>query len=415
MVSFDDCGPLMLGFLRTWLTVCIASAAVVCAFDAVMDPYLVVGVPRIAGFNSVKPAVDLQQHLMKAYDVIRAKPSTLILGSSRVDLGLDARDSEWPAQVRPVYNLGFAGGGPYVSYRYLQHVISQRHIVLVVLGLDFEYFLGDQEADKAEQRELDSHLATAPDGAFKAHRISQHVWDIFQATLSLDALIDSVATLASNLAGDSSDLVAGNWNWGNYRHVSDRAGSYPLVVGMDLVTIRSFYKRQRRDPRAMENVRAILDLCESQETQVILVINPVHADDLELLGQLGYWQAFEDWKRELVALTSKYRAVNGRTPIALWDFTGYNAYSTETVSADGRRLRWFWDSLHYTHSLGKLVVQRIFGAGDVAFGVILDEGTIERHHAAIREQQKLYRSRQPADTQRVHELYKWVIETGKIN
>src|SRR4030088_1979445 len=100
-------------FLRTWLLACMVLAALVVVFDTAMNPYLLFGAPRIAGFNARKPAVDTRERLMKAYDVLRAGPNTLLLGSSRVDLGLDAQDPAWPVQDRPVYNLGIVNGGPY--------------------------------------------------------------------------------------------------------------------------------------------------------------------------------------------------------------------------------------------------------------------------------------------------------------
>src|SRR3981081_1181722 len=97
-------------FLRFWTLACIVLVAVVVAFDAAINPYLLFGVPRIAGFNARKPAVDTRERLMKAYDVLRAAPNTLLLGSSRVDLGLDAQDPAWQARGRPRSTLVLPNG-----------------------------------------------------------------------------------------------------------------------------------------------------------------------------------------------------------------------------------------------------------------------------------------------------------------
>lgn len=391
-------------FLRTWVLACIVLVAVVAIFDVIMDPYLLFGTPRLTGFNARKPAVDTQERLMKAYDVLRATPNTLILGSSIVDLGLDAQDPAWPAHDGPVYNLALAGGGPYTSYRYLQHVMSKRHLALVVLGLDFQFFLAVADPIPVTP-DFESRLAVTSDGSTNAAQSWQHIRDLFQATLSLDALTDSVATLGANLNGESSDLVAGgNLDYVILRRLTAAAGSYPDVAMEDLLTIRRFGGKQINQP-VMADVRAILDLCESHGARVILFINPVHAEQFEILHLLGYWQAYEGWKRELVALTAKYPSADGRSRIPLWDFSGYDPYSTETVPMDRHVMHWFWNHAHYTRSLGNAIVRRIFGAGDAHFGVQLSPESLEPHLTAIREQQRLYREHHPADVRRVRDLY----------
>src|SRR5581483_3659999 len=128
-------------FLRRWLITCVILCALVAGFNVAVNPYMILNVPRIKGFNARKPAIETHAHLMKAYDVSRAAPNAVLLGTSTVGLGLDALDPIWPAEYRPVYNLSIRGGGPYTSYRYLQHVVSQRHLGLVVMGLDFQFFL----------------------------------------------------------------------------------------------------------------------------------------------------------------------------------------------------------------------------------------------------------------------------------
>jgi hypothetical protein len=169
-------------FLRIWVFAWIVLAALVAVFDVIIDPYLLFNAPRIAGFNARKPAVMTQERLMKAYDVLRAAPNTLILGTSMVDRGLDAQHPAWPAPDRPFYNLALAGSGPYSSYRYLQHVMSQRHLALVVLGLDFEFFLTVPDYQPATP-EFESRLAVTRDGSANAGQRWQHLHDLLQGSM----------------------------------------------------------------------------------------------------------------------------------------------------------------------------------------------------------------------------------------
>jgi hypothetical protein len=141
------------------------------------------------------------------------------------------------------------------------------------------------------------------------------------------------------------------------------------------------------------------------------VINPVHADELEILDLLGYWPLFETWERELVTLTTDSAKVTGSQPIQLWDFTGYDSYTTEAVSVGRSVLQWFWEPAHYTRALGNLIVMRIFGQGDDHFGVLLSPANIEAHLADIREERRLYREQHRADAQRIHKLYDFVVRS----
>jgi hypothetical protein len=177
----------------------------------------------------------------------------------------------------------------------------------------------------------------------------------------------------------------------------------------DLRVIRR-YRGKKINPLVIADVRAILDLCESHGTRVILFINPTHADRLEILDLLGYWQTFEGWKRQLVALTAQYASPNRRSRIRLWDFSAFDSYSTETVPADGHLLHWFWDDSHYTRALGDAIVRRIFGTGDAQFGVLLSPESLEEHLKAVREQERRYRDHHPADVRRVRDLYDLVAD-----
>jgi len=243
-------------------------------------------------------------------------------------------------------------------------------------------------------------------GSTNTRQSWQHLRDFVHGALSLDALLDSSRTLAANFNGPSSDLVAGNVNSEIFRRFA-ATGSSPFFAASTLYTIRNWAGKSRKQ-YVMSHVRAILDLCQTHGTRAILFINPVHADQLELLDLLGYWSAFESWKRELVALTAKYPGSAGYGRIPLWDFSGYNTYTTEAVTTDHHVLRWFWESRHYTWELGDVIVRRIFGGGDTNFGVLLDSEGLDAHLAAIREQQRLFREKHPTEVRRVHDLYESV-------
>jgi hypothetical protein len=258
---------------------------------------------------------------------------------------------------------------------------------LVVIGLDFEYSL-------SVLPDFESRL---PDNRREWLRDGVH------AALSREALSASAATLIGNLSADSSDMVEGNFDSVEFRQFTED-GSYPVFAMFDIVDVL-MRKRGKMSNASMEQLQSIIELCRQRGAQLILLINPVHADELKILDRLGYWREFESWKRDLVHLAAKYRNEEQVGHIQLWDFTGFTPYTTEVVSTDTSSLHWFWDPHHYTKSLGQLIVARISGGWDPVFGMRIDPGTIEADLANIRMQRDEYRKCNPAVVRRVHDYY----------
>ena len=400
-------------FVIGWVIACVVIAAGIGVANALVDPYLVFNMPRLKGFNQKKPSVERFERLMKAYEVLRAAPKSLILGTSRPALGLDADHASWPATARPVYNLGLAAADPYTSYRYLQHVLAQRDIAIVILGLDFEYFLVGKPRDLSAAMAFESYLNVGRDGSPSPGRRLQQLRVLAESTLSLEALGESVATVVSNLGGESTDVSSsGNLSEAAFRRATEEVGSTPLFAQRNLYNFKTYRGRTfplnsdgRSNSPALADLQSIVDLCRSRRIQLELVIQPMHADMLETLDLLGVWPAFEMWKRQLVAVSSRVGVANGRPAVHLWDFSGYDRFSTESLPSDKRALRWFWEPTHYTKALGDILLARIFDGPDTSYGVVLTAATIEAHLAEIREHRQWYRESHPEAIRRVRAVY----------
>lgn len=394
-----------LTFIRTGLLTIIAFTALILTFNIVMDPYVTIGIPRTPGLNARKPAVLSQEHFIKAHEVLRAAPNTLITGSSPSDEGLDALDPNWPVDMRPVYNLAFMGSTPYVWLRYLQHTMAHRAISLVVIGLPADAFITGvyEERPKESEPGFEERLAVTAKGAPNTQEPRQNSRELIQSLLSFDAISDSFSTLIGNLDGDSFNTFAGNLELNSDRR--DVLGTDRAFMFANIFAVQSYRDMQRSQyDSAMADLNSILDLCKSRGTRVILFVNPAHASRLEILDYLGYWTAYEDWKRDLVALAEQYSDSSPKQTV-LWDFSGYDSYSTEPIPPHGHEMHWYTDSDHYSRALGHMEVLRIFGSGDPNFGTLLTHENLESHLAAIREQQREYRATHPEDVKAIRSLY----------
>jgi hypothetical protein len=388
-------------FLKNCTLAIVSLTALLMLLNVVMDPYMIFGRPRDIGFNARKPAMESQLYLIKTYDVLRSHPRTILLGSSTVGIGLDPESLEWPSELRLVYNLGLPNGTPFAAYRYLQHALAEDSPKLVVLGLDFRDIVPIDTTP-----EYDSHLLVNPDGSRNAAIARQHLYDLLWASLSLDTSIDSISALSGNLASDSSDILQGGLYYRGYRDLIAEVGSLPLVTLSDF-NLSFRYSNVKVDMTPLEDVRAILNLCRERDIAAILIIGPSHVDEQEIFDLAGKWPVLEDWKRRLTTLVAAY--VRSGMHVELWDFYGYNVYSTESVPTDGGALHWFINPAHYTHALGDIVLRRIFARTDGSFGVRLTPENIEARLREVRQAQANYRAVQPSDAERVRTIYRLAV------
>lgn len=416
-----------LRFLADFAVATLIIAAILGGFNVLMDPYLVFGTPRISAFNAVKPSVDTQEWLMKAYQSSRMHPRTVILGSSRTDVGLDPASATWSTEQQPVYNLSLAGAGAADNVRYLKHLVASNGGTtpnVLVVGLDFENFLYRPVSAKLPRSETSSEhlvpeisdkerrLAVQSDGALNPYRTMQTLKDRALAAWSLDALLDSLRTVFVNvLSSGSTANIEDNGHLAEtqFQQWVAHDGVAMLFEQKNVITVRDLaepHQILRDTPNApikeMAPVQQLINFAKSNRSKLFLTIQPAHAMRLELLAHLGYWRDFEIWKQELTQVVAD-AAANG-VDVSLWDFSGYDEYSVEPVPAAGdhkSRMQWFWDPVHYTVALGNLMLTRLFDSPDTSgYGVRLHPETIMMHLAQVRERQQNYR-RHASDAKRV--------------
>ena len=389
-------------FLRITLITFVTLLALVVAFNAVVDPYLMVGTPRMSGINAHRTKGVMDMPLLKAYEVFRVRPHTLILGSSRVGFGLDPTSLSWPTADRPVYDLGLLGGDPETAYRYLQNVNETNRLTAVVLGLEFSMFVSSRNAILAQETE--AHLSTTRDGRQRSGKTWIYFRDFLDTNFSLSTLLASMSTVYSNISDDSTDIVAGGWNAPEYDQFIARSGVYPFFSEIDLNYFHWYAHRHWRQDSLL-SVKAIIEYCQAHGIRLIVVLHPSYVDELEMLDLLGLSGEVEDWKRALVRVTTPYRAAGNHAPLELWDFCEYDSYTTEPAPRGKQSLQWFVDAIHYRPALGEKILQRIFGSGETNFGIALTANNVESHLADIRERRQVYRETRSQDATRVRNVY----------
>src|SRR4051794_27420058 len=120
-----------------WLVGVVLTIALVAAFNALIDPFHVIGAPRLARLNMAKPMAVTHTQLAKDYLIGRVRPAGLLLGTSGVDLGMDPESRFWPDNARPVFNYGVPGTSIRSSLANLRRAIALGTVRRVLVALEF--------------------------------------------------------------------------------------------------------------------------------------------------------------------------------------------------------------------------------------------------------------------------------------
>jgi hypothetical protein len=374
--------------------------AAVCAGAAILvDPYRYYGTAPVSGWTALKPRVYQEAQIAKTSQLARIAPRTLLLGNSRVEVGLDPESRYWPAGAAPVFNAAEAGRSLFTAQLMLREAIAVSQPKLVVVGLDFQDFqqratppTEDPPRDSEEDR-----LHVDRDGNPNPRRLSQ-VWrDRVATTLSLDALSDSLATLVDQNASTSVTMTPSGFNpLNDYRLFVARSGYGASFAQKNADYERSCRTAPRpdfRDPDQIASFRylqQIIAIAAEHHIDVVLFIHPYHSDYLEMLHRLGLWDAFEDWKRAVVRVAY----ANPGAPVRLYDFADYNEVTTEPVPAQGdvrTAMQWYWEAGHYKSTLGDKVLATMFGGA--GFGRLLTPDDVEADISDVRAHREAFRAR----------------------
>lgn len=375
---------------------------IVAGFNGLVDPYKLWHVLEIKGFNSDKTELMSHERIFKIVGVAHQPGSIAILGTSRSRSGLD---SKHPALQLRGKNLAI-GNQPYRETRLLfEHQLDRGLVKNFVIGLDF--YVANSKLLYPADFDTENYAASRP-------------WQLlFSTSTFTDAFITVVknnplvskgeSSQALGLDGDARIRKASNTRKSmakNERYyLSDRYAPPPSCAFHFLAT--------QSDLSPLDEIRAIFKRAYSDHIALKLLISPSHARQWETLANAGLWNKWEAWKRQLVAMNETEARHAGQPPFPLWDFSGYNSISTETVPPlnDTQTLmRWYFDSSHYTPAAGDLVLDRIFNFKSPertvpeGFGVLLTAQSIEAHLARIRVDRVRYRQTHPEDVAEIETL-----------
>mgnify|MGYP001162563766 CR=1 FL=1 len=380
------------------------------AFNYVVDPYGIHQFFKKEGFNLNKPAMKSHLRMSKAYAVRNQKPKSIILGTSRAEFGLDP-DHEGFIYF-PTYNLNLSGGNTYEMLRYFQHANAVSDIKQTILALDFFQFdINNQNSPDFSEERLAVDILGNPTNFMPMN-------DILDSLFAFDTLISSIDTVFSQTEKPTY-LRNGLLDPTTTRRVKllDIIGQRRLFLNNEERYFKKTYKNfsleiPDKNLNSLEHYRQLLSIAYKTNMDLRILINPAHARQLETLYQSDLWEIFEFWKTKLTEINEMEARISNKQPYPIWDFSGFNIYTTETVPSIydlKSRMQWYWESSHFKKELGDKVLNTVlfnqFDQMEVeSFGVKINSSNIYLHNSSVRENHKVWKNKNPQDVKEIKNL-----------
>jgi hypothetical protein len=368
-------------FLKAFAIVAIIALTIVAIFNVIVDPHRTFNLVHSPRLEAAK--ISRGGRIAKAEQLRRGPWDTIILGSSRVDAGIDPANPAWPTPR--TFNCGLTGLSFTEEAKVFDFIETVVHPTTVVLCLDFFHF-----QDAAPVSEEFALSRFNPQKSAAAYYVDA-LWGATPTWHSILTLNNYVAKKPA----EYSELGL------RIKPMAPPGQSGRAAFEYYVSHAAESWRQQgpwSGDTQCMRHFELLLRSAAQHHTRLIIVIMPVHAHDLELTRcEMGSLNAFENWKRHLVQAVANAEHDAPTTKIPLWDFTGFTGYVADPVPPrnDPRPMTWYWEPSHFRKELGDLLICRILNKPapnhDIQnFGVLIDSNNLERHLARQRADEEQF-------------------------
>lgn len=376
--------------------------------NLITDPYGIWETPLINGVNNSKNfGVHYRIPKYVGWSRWNSTPQTILLGTSRTAGGL--RTEHHTLKNGITYNMALGGEPIYESLVLFKHSLKGGNLRSVIVGLDFFAFNAYWAMDVDEEKRL--MPGSNFDLLFNSGTFQDSLATIQQSLPYMEVVRAAHASDASPIANATGTKMKISM-----RHLFIEVEKiFATYHRPDPYRIYS-YSNTETGNNTLDSFRELLRIAYANDIEVRLFISPSHAWHWEGLSNVGLWQNWEQWKRDLTRINKEESNQAGKPNYPLWDFSGYNSITTETVPDQNisDQMEWYSDSSHYNMACGDLILERIFEQSDTSrlipddFGILIDDRNINAHLSNIRESRKHYTDSHVSDVQEMIDLSKQV-------
>ena len=325
-------------------------------FVWLVDPYGLNESSFLENFPRKTAASDKGRNI-KSYQVENIKPQTLIIGNSRVELGLPPKHNYYSGTT---FNMGLPGASVLMQYDYGWHAIkASGSIKKVILAVDFTDFLSkdnsEQTWDGNWQFRLKHRLSDGQKNIpFNIARAEEQLGFVF----SQDALVDSLFTVAQQ----NKDVNALSENGFNdarlYVSLVRAEGFNALYVQKQQqlkVRLSNPDLKINSDSTAFVALSEFLALAKSQNIEIVMFVNPYQKPYLDLLEELALTDELWSWKQLISEIAKQHQVEFYDFAILSWPVEAAPPLDSH-IPTDNL---YFWEPSHYKQSFGTLILDAI--------------------------------------------------------
>ena len=299
-------------------------AAIVATVNCLVNPY---GAFHSELLNPIFRKIQ-QERLATPYLIRTARPHTVLVGSSRVLLGMPI-----PQAMRDgVINAALSASTMKQLCALLRLALKQPDLQQIIWGVDFFTF------DKNWNRN---------DPLFNRRTENRFSQKLEDAVISASAFDDSIDCVKRALRGRAKlpPIATASIPWppalicGDFeaRRNAGLAHTGPLSIRHQLTDDVPNYARFEFSQEFFDLFRDTVNLARSHDLRVILFVPPMNQYELEMIRLSGHWDDFQNWKRMLATIGPYV------------DFSGYN----EIAQSDGM----FMHLMHFKSAVGETMLR----------------------------------------------------------
>ncbi len=348
-------------------------------FVLAVDPF---GLGTPLALDELRPfATERGSRTFKANRVARGGNELLLLGSSRTQWGMDPENPRFGGSR--VFNAALAGTTLFETVRMYRLGREDADLSRVLLVVHLDMFHGgrtsggdfDQSRLNEERGRIDYAM--------------EKVWSV----RAFEAAMDTIENFRSGQASSYSEL--------GFRIGVEKHHGYSMRTLFEAVIAGTMLREGRfgdfaYSAQQLRRFREIVSMAREDEIELVVAIAPVHVTFLEAIRATGWWQTFEDWKRDLVESLRD-------TDFVLYDFTSYASYPSEPVPLNGvpgDAMRWWMECSHFKPDLGDLILGRMIGGASAAppdadFGLQLTVDNLDAQLARVEHEREVWAATYP--------------------
>lgn len=357
-------------FLKTVLLFLVAFLGLTAAFCAWQNPYDIL---------PSKEAKLIQPRISKAHLAGRIRPGTVIIGTSRPELGIPTEHVAW--NHPPVLNMAFSGTTISEMGAWFEHCCSVAPVQEALIMLDYascDRLAGNQHTfDPGRLSRLD-----------RGPLLTSRAADLRMAFASWDGLSAAFQCLNTPPSGRDFLTQGGRNEKVHYHKILSKGG---LRRSFNLTDSR--FPSQKTDlAKDWEPLRRMVRIAAAKKVRPVWVITPFH-DHLwrRFIERDGIGEVL-GWRRSLVEIIQKEADACGLGRQTFWDFDG-TALTRMTIDdiisdAAAGKLPLFYEYSHFSTRVGAMILD--CALGDVSgtapeFGVPVSIDTLEERMQTLRE------------------------------